>query len=86
MKEVRYFLGRQKKRLIELFRLAGRNYFLSRLPNKSMERLRELRGAYANFDCVIVGNGPSLNEMDLNLLKGQYCFFFNEQSYVEQKN
>lgn len=77
MKELRYFLGRQKKRVIERFRLAGRNFFLSRLPNQSIERLRELRGAYTNFDCVIVGNGPSLNRMDLNLLKGKYCFFFN---------
>ena len=77
MKEIRYFLGRQKKRVIERIRLTGRNFFLPRLPNQSIERLRDLRGAYANFDCVIVGNGPSLNEMDLNHLKGKYCFFFN---------
>lgn len=42
-----------------------------------MERLRELRGANSDFDCVIVGNSPSLNKMDLNLLEGKYCFFFN---------
>ena len=77
MREIRYFLGRQKKRFLEHIRLVGRSYFLPKLPNQSMKRLSELRGAYAKFDCVIVGNGPSLNEMDLTLLEGKYCFFFN---------
>lgn len=77
MKAMRYFFGRQKKRVLELIRLAGRKYFISKLPNESLRRLRELRAVYKDCECVIVGNGPSLNKMNLELLEGRYCFFFN---------
>lgn len=77
MKEFRYFLGRRKKRAIELFRKIFLKKFIFELPNNSRDRLLRLRGACAGLDCVIVGNGPSINQTDLSALKGKHCFFFN---------
>jgi len=40
-------------------------------------RLRELEGRYSGERCFIMGNGPSLNEMDLGLLKDDKVWAFN---------
>ena len=75
MKKVRYFLGRLKKRIIEGRRKLFIKKVMNELPNQSLKRLRELRGSYAGAECVIVGNGPSLNQTDLSKLKGLIAFF-----------
>jgi hypothetical protein len=40
-------------------------------------RLKELEGRYSGERCFIMGNGPSLNEMDLGLLKDDQVWGFN---------
>jgi hypothetical protein len=40
-------------------------------------RLRALQGAYQGSRCFIMGNGPSLNHMDLNLLAGEHVWGSN---------
>ncbi len=41
------------------------------------ERLRRLRGRYAGRRCVIQGNGPSLNEMDLEVFADELVWGSN---------
>jgi len=40
-------------------------------------RLGKLHGAYAGQRCFIMGNGPSLNQMDLNLFSNEYVWGAN---------
>ncbi len=42
-----------------------------------LDRLRAIRGIHAGETCVVVGNGPSLNETDLSLLDDQIVFASN---------
>jgi len=44
---------------------------------RSASRLAELRGAWEGHRCFIVGNGPSLNSLDLSRLKGEVTFGLN---------
>jgi len=44
---------------------------------KSSDRVNELRAARRSDTCVIVGNGPSLNDTDLSLLDGTDVFVSN---------
>ena len=44
---------------------------------KSMMQLSLLKDAYCGKRCFIVGNGPSLRETDVSLLKGEYTFGMN---------
>jgi Protein of unknown function DUF115 len=41
------------------------------------KRLRSLKGIYKNHRCFIMGNGPSLNKMDLKLLGNDYVWGTN---------
>jgi hypothetical protein len=41
------------------------------------KRLLNLKGKYSGQRCFIMGNGPSLNQMDLNLLKNEYVWGSN---------
>jgi GT2 family glycosyltransferase len=40
-------------------------------------KLRDLRGLHDGETCVIIGNGPSLNQIDLSLLRGTATFGVN---------
>jgi glycosyltransferase involved in cell wall biosynthesis len=51
-------------------------YRFSREGRRSRRRLRELRDT-ASGRCVIIGNGPSLNSMDLSVLAGVPAFALN---------
>ena len=53
-------------------RIADRN--LRRLS----ERLGTLKGAYRGRRCFIIGNGPSLNQMDLELLQHEHVWGANK--------
>lgn len=75
--KIRYALGKIKKRIIEFFRYKFILEIYKNSINNSLERILALKGKYANEDCFIIGNGPSLREMDLSKLKGKYCIFFN---------
>ena len=41
-------------------------------------RLRGLRGTFSGERCFVMGNGPSLNNMDLELLKDEYVWCSNK--------
>lgn len=42
------------------------------------ERLLRFKDIHKGEDCFIIGNGPSLNKMDLSKLDGYYCFGLNK--------
>ena len=44
---------------------------------KEARRLTALGGAYAGQRCFIIGNGPSLNKLDLTPLRHEYTFGLN---------
>lgn len=41
-------------------------------------RLQQFKNIHAGADCFIIGNGPSLNQMDLSPLNNYYCFGLNK--------
>jgi len=48
---------------------------------KSKNQIKGLKNKFAGKRCFIVGNGPSLNELNLNLLKNEYSFAVNSIYY-----
>jgi hypothetical protein len=48
-------------------------------------RLLQFKNKYENEDCFIIGNGPSLNQMDLTVLKNYYTFGLSEPSGYRTK-
>jgi hypothetical protein len=53
-------------------------YALDRNARESSRRLSGLKGIYSGKRCFLMGNGPSLNKMDLNLLDGEYVWGSNK--------
>jgi hypothetical protein len=45
--------------------------------NRNEARLLELRGAHQKERCFVIGNGPSLNKLDLTLLAAEVTFGVN---------
>lgn len=45
---------------------------------KHRGRLQKFREMHQGESCFIIGNGPSLNDMDLSQLKGRYTFGLNK--------
>jgi len=43
----------------------------------SLQRLTDLQDRYVGERCFLIGNGPSLQEMDLSLLKNEFTFGMN---------
>lgn len=66
---LRYFFGLQKKKILEL-----RDYIL--LKSK-FNKIQFFKKRYNNRRCFIIGNGPSLNSMNLNLMKEDVVFCSN---------
>ena len=58
----------------KVYRLA---YLADERGRNSEQRLLDLRDRYAGQRCFIIGNGPSLNEMDLTPLRNEYTFALN---------
>jgi glycosyltransferase involved in cell wall biosynthesis len=50
----------------------------SDLLKQSQEKIRQFHNKHWGERCVIIGNGPSLNEMDLSFLKHEICFGTNK--------
>lgn len=48
---------------------------------RSSKKLNELKGKFKGQRCFIVGNGPSLNQIDLKKLEGEYSFAVNSIFY-----
>jgi len=42
-----------------------------------LEVLKPYRDHFFGYRCVVIGNGPSLNDMDLSLLENEYTFGLN---------
>jgi len=74
---LRYGMGKIKKAASEVVGLSAYKLGLTRPPNNSSERLLRCKNKYEGLRCFIVGNAPSLNQMDLSKLKNEYCFVFN---------
>ncbi|RLA76454.1 MAG: hypothetical protein DRG78_18985 [Epsilonproteobacteria bacterium] len=47
------------------------------LPRADVQKIKELKNKYQGKRCFIIGNGPSLNDIDLSLLKDEYTFGVN---------
>jgi hypothetical protein len=69
---------RAAKRVVQLERcrtkaslLLDRRYWLTRI------RMKRIRGKHEGERCFIIGNGPSLNTMDLSLLRNEITFGTN---------
>jgi len=50
------------------------------------KQFRSLKNTYKNQTCYIVGNGPSLNKMDLSLLDDKFVFGLNKIHLINQTN
>lgn len=48
---------------------------------RSANELKKFKNKYIGKRCFIVGNGPSLNQIDLSLLKDEYSFAVNSIYY-----
>lgn len=56
----------------------GQHYIDERNPfGVSRKGLKSLKGRYEGERCFIIGNGPSLNKMDLSKLANEYSFGVN---------
>ena len=45
---------------------------------KSNQQIIKFKNRHQGQRCVIIGNGPSLNQMDLSFLKNEFCFGLNK--------
>lgn len=63
------------KRLMYSFRykMANKGFFF----NSNEKAIKRLKGIHKGERCFIIGNGPSLNELDLTKLKDEYTFGVN---------
>ena len=67
--KIRYILGLQKKKILE---------FRDSLILKSkLKKIKLLKNTYKDQRCFVIGNGPSLNLMNLNLMKDDVVFCSN---------
>jgi hypothetical protein len=67
----------------------GLNYLSSKMDYLSYyitegRRIRKLKNINAGKRCFIIGNGPSINSMDLTLLKNEFTFCLN--AFILHKN
>jgi hypothetical protein len=51
---------------------------ISDMLQRSQEKIRQFHNKHLGQRCVIIGNGPSLNEMDLSFLRHEICFGMNK--------
>jgi hypothetical protein len=59
-----------------LFENKGEDYI--NWARNERERLTQFRNIHSGEDCFIIGNGPSLNKMDLSVLNDYYTFGLNK--------
>ena len=50
---------------------------------QSYRRFTRLHNVHRGQRCFIVGNGPSLNQTDLSLLRGEYTFTTNRAYLID---
>lgn len=61
------------------------NRFLAEWYLKHRSRLLKFENRHAGESCFIIGNGPSLNHMDLSLLKGRCTFGLNKVHLLKER-
>lgn len=66
---LRYYLGIKKKQILELFESIT-------LKHKT-NQIKKFKNKFLDQRCFIVGNGPSLNKMDLSLMKNDIVICAN---------
>tara|TARA_A100001011_G_scaffold364412_2_gene415156 strand:+ start:2192 stop:3061 length:870 start_codon:yes stop_codon:yes gene_type:complete len=60
-------------------------YDLKKGYNAFLSSTQNLKGKYKNKRCIIIGNGPSLNKVNLQLLKNEYTFGLNRVYLLFEK-
>jgi len=55
--------------------------YKSTITSYEKEKLLSFKDKFKNKRCFIIGNGPSLNKIDLNILKNEYTFAVNSIFY-----
>lgn len=73
--EARYALGKTKLKIKE--HILKLKYLELGSKTQNYDELCALKSKFTGQRCFIVGNGPSLNSLDLSLLKNEHCFLFN---------
>lgn len=58
-------------------RLQDKDWYRTNEGKVSTQRIRALKNKHQGQRCFIIGNGPSLRNMDLSLLKNEYTFGLN---------
>jgi len=58
----------------------------SKKPIEHFEKLSDIKDKFKGKRCFILGNGPSLNQCDLKLLKNEYSFAVNGIFYKTDEN
>ena len=61
----------------------ARRYY--RWTRRYAPRLKQFENIHKGEDCFIIGNGPSLNKMDLSVLKDYHTFGLNKIYLMEEK-
>lgn len=61
----------------------GRSYL--RWRNKEAKRMQQFRQIHQGEDCFIIGNGPSLNQMDLRPLADYHTFGMNKIYLIKKR-
>ncbi|WP_277656462.1 6-hydroxymethylpterin diphosphokinase MptE-like protein [Seleniivibrio woodruffii] len=54
------------------------------MPSK--DRILSMKDKFAGQRCFIIGNGPSLNRIDINKIKDEYSFGVNSIFYMTERN
>lgn len=74
------FFPEKFKYSLNLIRILPRyfHWFFSKIGRiRSKAILSQYKDKYIGYRCVIIGNGPSLKDMDLSILKDEYTFGLN---------
>ena len=61
------------------------SYRLQRDGRRSIENLERLKGAFEGRRCFVIGNGPSLQSMDLSPLRDEVTFGLNRMYLLFEK-
>ena len=55
------------------------------LKSKNQQNIQRLFNKHKNKRCFIIGSGPSINEMDISLLKNEFTFGHNSFFLISEK-
>tara|TARA_B100001248_G_scaffold262690_1_gene260947 strand:- start:735 stop:1568 length:834 start_codon:yes stop_codon:yes gene_type:complete len=70
---VNYFIRKERERKLTNTWSSSNKAFIE----NNYQKLLSMRNSHKNQECYVIGNGPSLNEIDLNLLKDKITIACN---------